>query len=222
MLSGIPPRLNHGTVVAYLALFVALGGGSYAAVTINGKNIKDKSIAGKKLKNRTITKGKIRKNTLTGTEINESKIGKVLLAAKADTATTAGNALALQGLGAGSFAPADRESIRSVGTPGNPNYEGNWGVSPGDVGAGFFKDPYRVVHLYGQAFRSAGTDVIIFTLPPGYRPEEDLFFPAYGVSSSGGNITPAFIDVEPNGAVGTFGPDVKYVGLSGVSFPVPP
>ena len=31
---------RHGTAVAYLALFAALGGSAYAAATITGKNIK--------------------------------------------------------------------------------------------------------------------------------------------------------------------------------------
>lgn len=39
MLSRIWPRLNHATIVAYLALFVALGGSSYSAVKISGKKI---------------------------------------------------------------------------------------------------------------------------------------------------------------------------------------
>jgi hypothetical protein len=68
--------------VALLALFVALGGASYAAVRINGKNIKNRSISGAKLRN----------NTLTGKQIRESKLGKVPLAAKADLATLATNA----------------------------------------------------------------------------------------------------------------------------------
>jgi len=37
MFAKLRPRLNHATVVAYLALFVALGGSSYAAVKLNGK-----------------------------------------------------------------------------------------------------------------------------------------------------------------------------------------
>src|SRR5215218_4383518 len=92
MLRRVRSRLNHTTVVAYLALFVALGGGSYAAVKINGKSIKNKSIAGTKLKNRTIANRKVKKDTLTGTEIAEPKLGRVPLAARADIATTAGAA----------------------------------------------------------------------------------------------------------------------------------
>jgi hypothetical protein len=52
-------------VVAILALFVALGGSGYAAVQLNGKNLKNRSIVGRKLK----------RNTLTGSEIRESRLG---------------------------------------------------------------------------------------------------------------------------------------------------
>ena len=92
-------------VVALIALFVALGGSSYAALTINGKNIKNKSIAGKKLKNRTITQKKVKKNTLGGTVINESKLGQVPSAADADNAANAALAAAVAdgSIGAGAL-----------------------------------------------------------------------------------------------------------------------
>jgi len=72
-------------VVAYLALFLAVGGGAFAVAKrskINGSKLKKRSVAGKKLK----------KNTITGTEVNENKLGKVPSAKAADTATTAGTA----------------------------------------------------------------------------------------------------------------------------------
>ena len=47
-------RPGHATVVAYLALFVALGGSSYAAVTITGKNVKNNSLTGADVKNSTL------------------------------------------------------------------------------------------------------------------------------------------------------------------------
>jgi hypothetical protein len=73
------PRISYANVVSTLALVLALGGVSYAAVKINGKNIKD----------RTVTAKKIKKNSLGGNEINEGKLGKVLSAASADTAANA-------------------------------------------------------------------------------------------------------------------------------------
>lgn len=72
------------TIIALVALFVALGGSGYAAVTISGTQIKNRSIAGKKLK----------KNTVTGTELNESKLG---------TVPSASNSALLAGLGPSAF-----------------------------------------------------------------------------------------------------------------------
>jgi hypothetical protein len=50
---------RHGTAVAYLALFVALGGSAYAAVTVTGQNIKDGTVTGKDVKNRSLGKSKL-------------------------------------------------------------------------------------------------------------------------------------------------------------------
>lgn len=77
-------RPSPAMVVALIALFLAAGGVGYAASTINGKVLKNRSVAGKKLK----------KNTLTGTQIKESKLGKVPKAKQADTATNATHASA--------------------------------------------------------------------------------------------------------------------------------
>jgi hypothetical protein len=57
-------RPSHATLVAYLALFVALGGTVYAATKINGKSIKPKSIPGNRLK----------PNSVTGREVKESSL----------------------------------------------------------------------------------------------------------------------------------------------------
>ena len=50
---------RHSTAVAYLALFAALGGSAYAAVTVTGKNIQDGTITGKDVKNRSLGKSKL-------------------------------------------------------------------------------------------------------------------------------------------------------------------
>jgi Collagen triple helix repeat (20 copies) len=50
---------RHGTAVAYLALFAALGGSAYAAVTVTGKNIKDGTVTGRDVKNRSLGTGKL-------------------------------------------------------------------------------------------------------------------------------------------------------------------
>ena len=53
-------QLRPATIIAILALFVAVGGTATAASgLINGKNIKNNTVTGKKLKNKTITKNKL-------------------------------------------------------------------------------------------------------------------------------------------------------------------
>jgi hypothetical protein len=80
-------RPTHATVIAYLALFAALGGTGYAAVKINGSDLVNSSVTGKKLK----------RNTIGAREVNESKLGTVRSAAtatRAESAATAGSATA--------------------------------------------------------------------------------------------------------------------------------
>ena len=48
-------RATYANVTATLALFVALGGVSYAAVTITGKNVKNGSLTGADVKNNSLT-----------------------------------------------------------------------------------------------------------------------------------------------------------------------
>ncbi len=67
-------RLTYANVMSTLAVFIALGGSSYAALTISGSAIKNRSIPGKKL----------RHNTLTGLQIKESRLGRVPRARDAD------------------------------------------------------------------------------------------------------------------------------------------
>ena len=50
---------RHSIAVAYLALFAALGGSAYAAVTVTGKNIKDGSVTGRDVKNRSLGTSKL-------------------------------------------------------------------------------------------------------------------------------------------------------------------
>ena len=47
-------HLTYANVMASIAVFLVLGGGAYAAMKVNGKNIKNASIAGKKLKRNTL------------------------------------------------------------------------------------------------------------------------------------------------------------------------
>ena len=73
-------RPSASLVIACLALFVALGGGAYAAAkldknSVTSKQVKNASLKGKDLKN----------DTVTGKQIKEEKLGQVPSAANSDT-----------------------------------------------------------------------------------------------------------------------------------------
>jgi hypothetical protein len=53
--------------MATIAVFVALGGSSYAAISVTGKNVKNSSLTGKDVKN----------NSLTGTDVKGLKSGDI-------------------------------------------------------------------------------------------------------------------------------------------------
>jgi hypothetical protein len=82
VLARLRPRLTYANVMATLALFVALGGSSYAALTLTGRNIK----------NRSITRVDVKGNTLTGSEIREKTLKQVPKARLAATASIADSA----------------------------------------------------------------------------------------------------------------------------------
>ena len=74
MMEWLRRRMTYANVMSTLAVFIALGGSSYAAVKISGANIKNRSIAAKKLK----------ANSLTGREVRETRLARVPHAAEAD------------------------------------------------------------------------------------------------------------------------------------------
>lgn len=55
MIHRLRSNLSYANVMATIAVFIALGGSSYAAITVTGKNVKDSSLTGKDLKNGSIT-----------------------------------------------------------------------------------------------------------------------------------------------------------------------
>jgi hypothetical protein len=67
-------RLSYANVMATLAVFIALGGSSYAAMTISGRDVV----------NGSLTNRDIKRDTLGGGRIKESRLGKVKQARNAD------------------------------------------------------------------------------------------------------------------------------------------
>jgi hypothetical protein len=86
------PRPSIALVVAFVALFAALGGTGYAALTITGKNIQNETVTGADVDNKSLSYKELKKDTLGGDQINESKLGTVPDAAHAANADNAVNA----------------------------------------------------------------------------------------------------------------------------------
>lgn len=84
----LPSRLpSPAMAVACLALMVALGGTSYAAITLPRN-----SVGTAQLRTGAVTGVKVKKNTLTGVHIAESRLGRVPSAANATNADKADEA----------------------------------------------------------------------------------------------------------------------------------
>jgi hypothetical protein len=73
-MSQLRARLTYSNVVATIALFVALGGSSYAAVTLTGRNIKDSTLTGKDVKDKSLTGADVKDSSLTGRDVRNGSI----------------------------------------------------------------------------------------------------------------------------------------------------
>ena len=156
-------RSTASLAIACLALFVAIGGVGYAAATINGKSIVNKSIAGKKLKNKTVTGGKVKSNTLGGRQIKESKLGKVPNAASADSAATAA-------------APRTRPTRRTRATPTQLG---------GAPAGGYVKGDARGIAAAGAVIDDDGTIISWFNRNGGTPTAKDGGVGDYNVTFPG-------------------------------------
>ncbi len=165
----IRTRLTFANVVSCLALFIALGGASYAAI-----NLPKNSVGAKQLRKHAVTTAKIKKNAVTGAKVKESSLGTVPSADHAtwaDSATTAGEL-------------ATPEAPHVVGTSGEPAYEN--GFHESNVPLTFYKDHACIVHLEGK---TAGvTGKIAFVLPSAFRPTQAVLAPVAVGGPEAGNV----------------------------------
>ena len=147
---------TYANVTATLALFIALGGGAYAATvlpanSVGPRQLKSNAVERGKIKNSAVNSAKVRDNSLTGADINEGALGKVASAAAADSATnatTAARALTSAALDKVSYrftvgtAPPNTDSTAATATcdPGQRVIGG--GVRLDDPTTGLTDDSY--------------------------------------------------------------------------------
>jgi hypothetical protein len=119
-------RFLRGNTIGLLALFIALGGTTYAATalpanSVGTKQLKKNAVTAAKIKKSAVTNAKIGANAVTsakvkddslvGADINESTLGTVPSATNATNATTAANANQLGGVAPGAYQKAVRWAL---------------------------------------------------------------------------------------------------------------
>ena len=107
---------NPSLLISMVALFVALGGVSYAAATIGSAEIVNNSVRSKDVKNGDLRGKDLKANTIGGTRVLESSLGQVPSAGNADSADTANSANSATSAGTASNASAlQGASLNSIG-----------------------------------------------------------------------------------------------------------
>jgi hypothetical protein len=180
-------RPSPALVVSLIALFVSISGISWAAATIGTNDIKNGAVTKKKLHKNAVTTSKIKDGAVNGAKVEDHSL-----------------------TGADISPPEPYHEIGAAGEPPFQNGAQNFGQ--GFSTAGFFIDHEGIVHLKGTV--TATRDTVIFTLPPGYRPNQELFISTLATVSSGRLFIHPDGDVEVGGAV----PTTANYALDSVTF----
>ena len=197
-MSHLRRKLTYANVVATLALFVALGGSSYAALIITGASVKNGSLTGKDLKDNSVTSADVRNGSLLKKDFKAGQLpagpaGPRGQAGPAGAAGAKGDPGPSTGPAGGALAGtypnpslAAPEAFHVVGAAGEPGFLNSWvAFGPGSSKPGFYKDPLGVVHLEGSLASGTASNTAtgnMFILPVGYRPADSQQF-------SGGDAT---------------------------------
>jgi hypothetical protein len=161
-------------VIALIALFVALGGTSYAAIklpknSVGSKQLKKNAVTGVKIKNKAVTASKINTSGLTvPNATHATSADSATSATNATNATTAANATDLGGVAASGY-------VKNSGTIYIPTGHANWQqfnstdndkvsrftdtqafTATATGGESFRFDPITPSSLYGQKLAFSG------------------------------------------------------------------
>lgn len=71
-------HLSYANVMATVAVFIALGGTSYAAITISGKNVKNNSLTGADVKTGSLTSSDVKNRSLLARDFKTGQLPRGL------------------------------------------------------------------------------------------------------------------------------------------------
>jgi hypothetical protein len=195
-------RPSPAMVVACIALAVALGGTSYAAIklpknSVGAKQLKKNAVTPVKVKANAISSPKVANNSLTGADINEATLATVPSATNATNATNAAaaaNANALGGIPATGFLRSTNEgggalagaNVNSNGTV-NAHFNRFGGAPTVSHGAGSGSYTITFPGLEGKLFNSTVVHIATLISIGEIRATSAGGNPTVFTSDSGGN-----------------------------------
>ena len=178
LLAGIRSRLTYANVMATIAVFIALGGVTWAASTIKSKDVADNALKSIDLKDgKGVQDADVVPDSLGGAAINESSLDKVPSALSADSATDADT---LDGMDSDDFDAAGSDATVFLGNTGG-NIPGLAYVSPSGnstfANEAFAATPAPVAMVV--------TDLVfVLSQPPGGNAVRTLRFRVNGFDTS--------------------------------------
>jgi len=206
--------------LALLALFIALGGTSYAAMrlpanSVTTREVKNHSLLAKDLKRGQLAGARGRRG-VAGPRGSTGPKGPTGDGGPRGTTGPPGQLSPIEAWQPVTFAPCIADPRPAWGDYG-------YGYST----AAFFRDALGVVHLKGMiaGLLNCIPQELVFSLPAGYRPVQDLTFPAWGPTYGGsGNKEFTRIHVDAHGEVRVRGSSVggpvpeSQDSLDGIAF----
>ena len=158
MLTSFRSRLTFANVVAVMALFISLGGFSYAAVQVGSKQIVNNSIRSRDIRNGGVASRDVKNGTIRTDDIANGRVATVDLA---DNAVDSGK-LADNAVGTGKLADGAVSSGKLAdGSVGNADLDPGAAVAKGfaSVAATNVDGPAQVLSFGGQQTSTAADGV---------------------------------------------------------------